>query len=39
MVSKESAATKYSILVPTYQEHDNIKPFIALIMKEAKEQY
>lgn len=35
----ESAGkNKYSVLIPTYKEHDNIKPLVTLIMKEAAEQ-
>jgi len=29
---------KYSILIPTYNERENINPLITLVMKEAKEQ-
>lgn len=27
---------KYSILIPTYKEHDNVIPLVTLIMHEAK---
>ncbi len=39
MAAAAKPSEKYSILIPTYKEHDNIKPLITLIMQEAKTQY
>ncbi len=33
----EKINSKYSVLVPTYNERENIEPFISLVMKEANE--